>query len=161
MISFSQATYVQKIVEHFGIEDANPLSIPIAPGHNIGKSQSPISDLDIEEMRDILYREAVDSLMYVVIGTQLDIAYTVSYLARFMVTPGHTHWEAIKQVIRYLTGTKNARSILWKRGTLTWEEAERWSQSGVKGYSDTDGNLQDHHHAISGYVFCIDGGDIS
>ena len=68
-ISFSQAAYVQKMVECFSMDDANPLSIPIAPGHNLSKSQSPISDSDIEEMRDVLYWEAVGSLMYVVIGT--------------------------------------------------------------------------------------------
>ena len=74
MISFSQAAYVQKMVEHFGMEDANPLSIPITPAHNISKSQLPVSDWDIEEMKDMPYREAVGSLMYAVVGTQLDIA---------------------------------------------------------------------------------------
>ena len=107
MISFSQAAYVQKIVEHFGMEDANPLSRPITPGHNLSKSQSPVSDSDIEEMRDIPYREAVSSLMYVVVGTQPDIAYAVSYLERFMANPGCAHWEAVKQVIRYLKGMKD------------------------------------------------------
>ena len=67
-ISFSQATYIQKIVEHFRMEDINPLSIPITPSHNLTKSQSPVSDSDIEEMRNIPYREAVSSLIYVVIG---------------------------------------------------------------------------------------------
>ena len=33
--SFSQAAYVQKIVEHFGIEAVKPLSILIAPGHTL------------------------------------------------------------------------------------------------------------------------------
>ena len=59
MISFSQAAYVQKIVKCFGMEDAKPLSIPITLGHNLSKSQSPISDLDIEGMRDVPYKEAV------------------------------------------------------------------------------------------------------
>ena len=98
-ISFSQATYVQKMVECLGWKMPNPLSIPIAPTHNLSKSQSPISDSDKEEMRDKPYREAVSSLMYVVIGTRLDIMDVVSYLARFLLNPGHAHWEAIKRVI--------------------------------------------------------------
>ena len=57
------------MVECFGMEDANPLSIPITPSHNLSKSQSPASDLDIAEIRDILHREAVSSLMYAVVGT--------------------------------------------------------------------------------------------
>ena len=160
-ISFSQAAYVQKMVERFGVEDANPLSIPIAPGHNLSKSQLPVSDLDIEEMRDIPYQEAVSSLMYVVVGTRLDIAYAVSYLVRFMSNPGRAHWEAVKRVIRYLKGTKDAKLILGRGGTLTWEEAGRQSRLGVKGYSDANGNSQEHRHAITGYVFCIDGGAMS
>ena len=67
MISFSQATYVQKIVEYFRMEDVKPLSIPITPGHNPSKSQLPVSDSDIEEMRHVPYREVVGSLMYVVV----------------------------------------------------------------------------------------------
>ena len=68
-ISFSQAPYLQKMVEHFGMEDANPLSIPIAPSHNLSKSQMAINNSDIEEMRDIRNWEAVSSLMYAVVGT--------------------------------------------------------------------------------------------
>ena len=120
------------MAEHFDMEDANPLSIPITPGHNLSKSQSSVSNSEIEEMRDVLYWEAVGSLMYAVVGTQPDIAYTISYLARFMANPGHAHWEAMKQVIRYLKGMKDAKLVLGKGGTLTWEEADRQSQSGIK-----------------------------
>ena len=160
-ISFSQAPYLQKMVEHFGMDDANPLSIPITPGHNLSKSQSPANDLDIEEMRDIPYWEAVGSLMYVVVGTRPDIAYAVSYLARFMSNPGRVYWEAVKRVIRYLKGTKDTKLILRRGGTLTWEEANRQSRLGVKGYSDANGNSQEHRHAISSYAFCIDRGAVS
>ena len=45
------------------------LSIPIAPGHNLSKSQLFVNDSDTEEMRNILYQEAVSSLMYAVVGT--------------------------------------------------------------------------------------------
>ena len=61
--------------------------------------------------------------MYAVVGTQPDIAYAVSYLAQFMSNPGCMHWEAVKRVIRYLKGTKDAKLILGRGGTLSWEEA--------------------------------------
>ena len=144
------------MVERFSMEDANLLSIPIAPGHNLSKSQLPINDSDIEEMRNISYWEAVGSLMYAVVATRPDIAYAVSYLVRFMSNPGHVHWEAVKRIIRYLKGTKDAKLILGRGGTLTWEEADRQSRLGVKRYSDTNGNSQEHRHAISSYAFCID-----
>ena len=116
-ISFSQAAYVQKIVECFCMEDANPLLIPITPGHNLTKSQSPTNNSDTEEMRNIPYWEAVGSFMYAVIATWPDIAYAISYLARFMSNPGRVHWEAVKRVIRYLKGTKDMKLILGRGGS--------------------------------------------
>ena len=35
------------------------------------------------------------------------------------------------------------------------------NHTGMQGYSDTNRNLQEHRHVISGYVFCMDGGAIS
>ena len=103
------------------MEEAKLLSVLISPGHNLTKSQSPSDPQAIKEMKHIPYREAVGSLMYAVIGTWMNIAYAVSYLARFMANPGHAHWEAVKRVIIYLKGTKDAKLILGKGGTLTWE----------------------------------------
>ena len=123
--------------------------------------QSPANNSDTEDMRNIPYWEAVGSFMYAVIVIWPDIAYAVSYLARFMSNPGHAHWEAVKRVIRYLKGTKDVKLILGRGGALAWEEADRQSWLGVEGYSDTDGNSQEHRHTISGYAFCIHGGDVS
>ena len=60
----------------------------------------------------------------------------------------------MKRVIRYLKGTKDAKLSLGKGGTLTWEELDYQNRSGMQGYSNADGNSQEHRHAISGYVFC-------
>ena len=57
------------MIERFGMEEAKLLLVPINPGHNLTKSQSPSYPQAIEEMKHILYREAVGSLMYAVIGT--------------------------------------------------------------------------------------------
>ena len=111
-------------------------------------------------MRHVPYREAVGSLIYAVVGTQPNITYAISYLEWFMANPGFVHWEGMKRVMRYLKGTKDAKLVLGKGGTLTWEGTERPSRSGVKGYCDADGSSQGHCHAISGYDFCINGGAI-
>ena len=68
----------------------------------------------------------------------------------------------MKCVIRYLKGTKDATLTLGKGSMLTWEEVNYQNCSGMQGYSsDADRNSQEHRHAIFGYVFCIDGGEIS
>ena len=61
-----------------------------------------------------------------------------------MANPGHTHWEAVKHVIRYLKATKDAKLILGKVSLLTREELDYMDHSGREGYSDTNGNSQEH-----------------
>ena len=53
IISFSQTAYIQKMIEHFGMEEAKLLSVPMNPGHNLTKSQSPSDPQVIEEIKHI------------------------------------------------------------------------------------------------------------
>ena len=78
-----------------------------------------------------------------------------------MANPGHAHWEAVKRVIKYLKATKDAKLILGKGSMLTWEELDYQNHSGMQGYSNADGNSQEHCDAISSYFCCIDRGMIS
>ena len=100
-------------------------------------------------MSKVPYREAIGSLNYCAVATCPDIAFSVSLLAQYMENPGRTHWEAVKQIFRYLLGTKDCKLVYG--GT----------NNGLEGYTDADGSLQEHQHAISGYVFFMNGGAIS
>jgi hypothetical protein len=48
------------------------------------------------------YVGAVDSLMYVIVYTRLDIVQAFGVLSQFMANPGHEHWDAVKMVFRYM-----------------------------------------------------------
>jgi|SRR6266702_716370 len=87
--------------------------------------------------------------MYAAVATCLDITFTVSALSQFLSNLGVTHWEAVKQVFCYLTGTK------------TFELTYGSERHGLEGFTDADGVMQEHCRAISGYVFLIDSGAIS
>ena len=100
-------------------------------------------------------------VQYAVIRTWPDILYAISYLARFMANPKNAHWEMVKCVVRDLKGTEDAKLILRKGGTLTWEVLNYKDCYRMKGYSNADGSSQEHHHMLSSYIFCIDGGAIS
>jgi hypothetical protein len=62
---------------------------------------------------------------------------------------GQLHWEAVKRVLRYLSGTKDH--------ALTYGN-ERHE---LLGFTDADGASQEHRHAVSGYAFLIDGAAVS
>ena len=60
-----------------------------------------------------------------------------------------TQWEAVKWVFFYLLGTKN------------WELTYGSTEDSPKGYTNADSASQEHQHAISGYVFLVNGGAFS
>ena len=66
-----------------------------------------------------------------------------------MENPGHIHWEAVKRIFCYLLETKN------------WELTYEATDNSLKGYTDADGSSQEYRHAISRYVFLMNGGAIS
>jgi hypothetical protein len=148
-ISFSQRAYIERIIERFNLQDANPLSTPLDPHHRLSLAQSPSTARHFEDMRNVPYREAIGSLMYAAQGTRPDISFAVSFLSQFMQNPGRPHWEAVKRIFRYLKGTKNVCLVIGG------------SQKGLEAFSDADWASQEHRHSISGYVFTIDGGAIS
>ena len=148
-VSLSQHAYIEAIITRFNFNDLKPAATPIDPSVPLSKSQSPSKLEDIAKMRNVPYREAVGSLMYAAMGTRPDIAFATSTVAQFCDNPGWIHWEAVKRIFRYLSGTKNLQ--------LTYGGERR----GLVGYVDADGASQDHRRAISGYVFMVDGGAVS
>ena len=121
----------------------------MTPSASYFKDDSPASQQDVAKMQKVPYCEAIGSLMYASVATRPDIAFAVSTLSQFLDNPGEAHWEAVKRIFRYLSGTRDY--------TLTYG-GERHD---LVGYTDADGASQDHRRAISGYAFLIDGGAIS
>ena len=157
-IMFSQRSYIDKILDHFSLQNAKPSTTPLDPHHQLTLAQCPSTPHQYEDMCDVPYREAIGSLMYAALGTRPDIVFAVSFLSQFMQNPGWPHWEAVKRVFRYLKGTREHMLTIGKSGTLPWNDKER---TGLDGYCDTDWASQEHRHSMSGYIFTIDGGAVS
>ena len=87
--------------------------------------------------------------MHLAVGTRPDIAFTVSTVAQFSTDPGLIHWEAVKQIYRYLIGTKKL--------SLTFGVGKHR----LEGFTDADRASQVHQHAITGYAYILDGGAVS
>ena len=144
-ISLLQLLYIKSILTKFNFMDLKPFSTPMDPLIQLSKDQCPQTLEEIADMKKIPYHEAINLLNYCTVATQPDIAFFVSLLAQYMDNPGWTHWEAIKQVFQYLSGTKDWRLVY---GTM---------DNGL----DADGSSQEHRHTISRYVFLVNGRAIS
>ncbi|KAF3627162.1 hypothetical protein FXO37_30009 [Capsicum annuum] len=101
-------------------------------------------------MANVPYSSAVESLMYAMVCTRLDIAHAVGVVRRFLENPGKEHWEAVKCILRYLRGTTG--DCLCFGG----------SDLMLKGYTGADmaGDL-DNKKSTTGYLFTFLGGAIS
>lgn len=150
-ISIDQTQYIREVLERFNMINCNAVISPLEPGIKISKEMSPDNDADRDSMRNIPYRSAIGSLLFIAITTRPDIAFAVNLLSRYCENPGIGHWGAIKRIFRYLKGTIDIK-ITYGRGDVQH----------ITGYSDADwaGDL-DERKSTSGYIFTLYGGAIS
>ena len=134
-ISLLQSSYIDLILTQFNFTDLKSFSTPMDPSIRFSKDQCLQTPEEAAEMHKVPYHEAIGSLNYCAVATHPDITFPVLLLAQFMENPGCIHWEAVKRIFRYLSGTKD-----WKL------------DQGLEGYTDADGSSQEHRHAIFRYV---------
>ncbi|XP_073046052.1 secreted RxLR effector protein 161-like [Primulina eburnea] len=104
-------------------------------------------------MKRVPYASAVGSLMYLMICTRPDLAYSVSMVSRFMAHPGKEHWMALKWILRYIKGTMY-KGLRYRGDTVDGNV--------IKGYVDSDyaGSI-DTRKSLTGYVFTLNDTAIS
>ena len=87
--------------------DLKSFTTPMDPSIHFSKDQCPKTPEEVTEMAKMPYQEAICLLIYCAVATCPDIAFPTSLLAQYMENPGKVHWEAVKQIFRYLSGTKD------------------------------------------------------
>jgi hypothetical protein len=142
----SQEHYADEILKTFNMENCTPKKYPMLkalPAHN--GSSKPAPD------RRFPYLEFIGKLNYLARSTRPDLSFVASHLATFCSSYQEEHWEACKDVMRYIKGTMNA-SIVFRRDT----------PSQPVGYSDADyATNPGDRKSVSGYGFMYAGGMIS
>lgn len=101
-----QTGYAEKMLKKFNMEGCNGVAIPADPNSALH---------GIEELVDTVfpYREAVGSLMYLMVATRPDICYAVNVASRYIEKPDKTHVNAVKRIFKYLKATMDY-GILYK-----------------------------------------------
>ena len=76
------------------------------------------------------------------VATRLDIAFVVGVVSQLMSNPSKKHWDALKSILRYLSGTKDKCLCLGK-GDVS-----------IIGYTDSNYvGCVDSRKSTSGYFF--------
>ncbi|KAE8210214.1 hypothetical protein CF326_g10041, partial [Tilletia indica] len=147
----SQATYIQTVLERFGLEDARSEPTPIATGTKLTKEGIPL-----EGGKDGVskFQAVIGCLLWIYLCTRGEIGYIVSALARFSACPTKDHWRIAMRVLRYLKGTLDFR--------LELKPVVEPNQPAIVGYSDADwAGEAEGRQSQSGYLFKLYGCAIS
>jgi hypothetical protein len=125
----SQKKYIEKILEHFGMQNSKSVSTPLATHFRLSTALAPQSEEEEQFMSHVPYSSAVGSIMYAMVCTRPDISQAVNVVSRYMANPGKVHWQAVKWTLRYLQGTTDV-GLVYDRGSDV--------NSNVIGYVDSD-----------------------
>ncbi len=143
--SISQEQYIESILSRFGMTEASDKETPMVC--NILYDEN--SRLKPGEKP---YREAIGALLYLMLNTRPDLAYSVGYLSRYMDKPTKQHWEIVKRIFRYLKETKTLKLMVNGNG----------NNSTLTGYSDSDwAGDKDDCKSTTGFVFFAFGALVS
>ncbi|CAM8931648.1 unnamed protein product [Rhodiola kirilowii] len=123
-----QRPYLERLVSKYGLKDCKSVPVPLAPHFVLSKSQCPKSNSEYFKMEHVPYANTLQSLMYAMIATRPDLAYSVSLLSRYMSNPGIDHWNALKHVIAYVNCTADIGLVF----------QNRMSSTELVGYVDVD-----------------------
>ena len=150
LLSLSQDSYINKILERFHMQHSKPIDTPIAKGEGLSRRMCPKTPQEEEYMRKVPYTSAVGSLMYAMMCKRPDICFAVGMVSRYQSNPGPVQWKAVKRILRYL------------KGTATYSLCYEGNDLQLKGYTDADwGGDLDERKSTSGYIFLLNNGAIS
>lgn len=95
------------VLDKFAMQDAKPVSVPLASYFKFSSSQCPKTIAEKEKMATVPYANTMGRVC-----SRPDIAYySVNVLSRFMANPGHDHWNGVKWLLRYIKGSLNMALI--------------------------------------------------
>jgi hypothetical protein len=92
-VRIHQKKYIDRVIKTFKLQDTKNTDIPLQPNQKLTKELLTEDD----GLRNLIdsgkYRQAIGSLIYLMVSTRPDIRYTVSVLSRFMQEPRELHWR--------------------------------------------------------------------
>ena len=146
-ITISQTQYIEAILKREGMENANPVTMPMDP--NMKLKPNPDGN---EGSRSNSYARLLGELQFLANATRPDIAYAVNRLAAYTANPSLQHVGALKRILRYLAGTRT-HGITYSKSPTT--------ANFFFGYADAAYANADDFKSTSGHVFIMAGGAIT
>lgn len=149
----SQTHYIDTLLKKFGLENANPVTTPLAVDLDDDEEELDIQGEREDNRGSSAYAAMTGSALYAALGTRSDIMYAIQRLAQFTAHPKPKHWTALKRIFRYLKGTRNY--------ALTYGGFDQeWTRE-LSIYCDADWGSNADQKSVSGYVITLAGGAVA
>ncbi|CEL60572.1 Retrovirus-related Pol polyprotein from transposon TNT 1-94 OS=Nicotiana tabacum PE=2 SV=1 [Rhizoctonia solani AG-1 IB] len=101
-LKICQSRYIKEILAQFEMTNANAAMTPMEERLELPKLEEPTIDRT-------LYQCGIGSLMYAMLATRPELAYTVGLLSQHNAAPGPEQWHALKRAIRQRMGLYSCR----------------------------------------------------
>lgn len=140
-----QSSYIRALIAKFGLNQANPSSLPFRPSIKVNKSG--LVGSDSKDVANVPYRQLIGSLLYASCLTRPDICYYVNLMARFSESPKLAHWSLLKEIAKYLIGREQECLVCTKNQNNSLV---------LNCYSDSDyGRCEDTRRSTTGLVVML------
>ena len=144
----TQETYVQKILDRFGIQKAKEVDTPMAK-----KDILVLADPSYQADSSIITwdQQSFGSLIYTMTETRFDIAFLVSTASQFSSNPSPEQVSDLKRIFRYLRKYPSLGIMYTKNKALLRHR-----------YVDSDGEIDPiTRRSTTGFLFTLAGGVVS
>ncbi|CEH17974.1 FOG: Transposon-encoded proteins with TYA, reverse transcriptase, integrase domains in various combinations [Ceraceosorus bombacis] len=139
-----QESYLRTVSERFQQWQGSHCGTPLPPGILFEKYKGP----SIERP----YLQLLGSLLYAMIATRPDLAYSLGVLSRYSSNPGPAHWTALLGVLQYVRDTSSVS--LFYRTNKVDPTLQLWCDSDYAACTATSRSTSGHlaqlgSHALS------------
>lgn len=145
-IYIHQTSYVENVCKSYEKYNIPNISLPIAVGTIMSKTQCPNTPLETTTMSKLPYRNILGCLSFLASRTRPDICYAVNILSQFQSNPGMAHWYVLLKLLGYVKNTKSYKLNL-----------SQISELKINCFSDADyAANRDDRISIGGIILYVD-----
>lgn len=143
-LTLKQTRYTRELLKRFNMHNSKTARTPIPAGQQFLAAESG----DVRADRK-LYQSMVGSVMFLMLGSRPDLAFSCGLFSRYNNDPTEDHLEGLKKVFRYVNGTIDYGSTYG-------------GETNFHGFSDAAFvDDKDTGRSTSGYIFKLCGSAIT
>jgi len=101
-ITINQKAYLKMVLERFDMHNAKIAPTPILLGYVLQENKGAVDPVQCQKFQSV-----IRSLLYLMLGMHLDIAFAVIKMLQFLANPSQDHLDKAMYIMHYLIGTQD------------------------------------------------------